>query len=136
MNPTQADWLSLVGRIFLGVIFLVGGIGQAMNLPGTTNYAASNGMPVANIAVILGVILQVGGALLLITGFYTRLGALALFVFIIVAIIVFHRFWEKTGPAAAADQGIFFKDLAMSGGMLYVMAFGPGRLSVDAKRGR
>ncbi len=135
MNPTQADWLALVGRIFLGLVFVIGGIGQATNLAGATAYAAANGMPMANIAVILGCILQIGGGLLLITGFYARIGALALFVFIVAAIIVFHRFWEKTGPAAASDQVSFLKDLAMAGGMLYVMAFGPGRLSVNARRG-
>lgn len=136
MNSPQADLAALVGRIFLAVLFLTGGISQIGNLQGATAYATANGLPLANIAVIIGIVLQIGGALALILGFYTRLGAFALFLFTAAAIVFFHRFWEKTGQAAMMDQIQFFKDLALCGGFLVVMAFGPGRLSLDARRGR
>jgi putative oxidoreductase len=135
MSQTQIDWVALVGRVLLALIFLLGGLGWAGNLAGPTAAAANAGVPLANIAVPLAMIIQIVGALMVIGGFYTRLGALGLLVFTFLALIFFHRFWEKADAAAAGDRIQFLKDLALCGGLMVVIAFGPGRLSVDARRG-
>ncbi len=135
MNQTRLDWAALLGRFLLALIFLQGGIGWAGNLAGPTAAAANAGVPLANVAVPLAMVLQIVGALMVISGFYTRLGALGLLLFTVLAIVFFHRFWEKADAAANADRVQFFKDLALCGGLMVVMAFGPGRLSIDARRG-
>ncbi len=53
-------------------------------------------------------------------------------IFLILSTALAHRYWEYTGPAVAIQQGNFFKNISMLGGMLYVFVFGPGRFSVDA----
>lgn len=134
MTQTQMDWAALLGRFLLALIFLQGGIGWAGNLAGPTTAAANAGVPLANVAVPLAMVIQIVGALMVITGFYTRLGALGLLLFTVLAIVFFHRYWEKADGAANADRVQFFKDLALAGGLIVLGAFGPGRLSIDARR--
>jgi putative oxidoreductase len=133
----QTDWAMLVGRIILVLLFLIGGIGWATGkLDGAITAAASVGVPMANILVPIAMVVQIVGALMVIAGFHARLGALGLLVFTFVTLMFFHRFWEKTGQPASADQVTFFKDLALCGGLLYIVAAGAGRLSIDARRTR
>jgi putative oxidoreductase len=75
------------------------------------------------------VIVEVGGGILLLLGYQTRLAALVLAIFSIAAAICFHHNF------ADQNQMInFMKNLAMAGGLLQVVAFGAGSLSLDAKR--
>jgi putative oxidoreductase len=136
MNSTRADWLALMGRTLPAILFLNTAIGWIGNLQGPINAAANVGVPVANIAVPLALVIMVVGSLCLIAGFYARLGALGLLVFTLLAFIFFHRYWEKPAAAAAGDKVHFFKDLALCGNFLYIMAFGAGGISLDARRSR
>jgi len=79
----------------------------------------------------------VGGGLLLVAGIYTRWVALALFFYTLSLALIFHAYWNVSDPAAArTDASFFFGHLSMMGGMLFVVAFGAGKYSVDALMGR
>jgi putative oxidoreductase len=103
-----------------------------MDPQGTQQYMAAMGMTVATTLFYVGaIVLEVGGGLSILLGYWTRVGAAALFLFMIPTTMIFH--------ANFADQNQtihFMKNLAMMGGLLYVMAYGAGRLSLDARRGR
>ncbi len=66
-------------------------------------------------------------------GYKTRLGALLLAVFLAPASLIFHAYWDYEGQEAATQQIMFMKNLAIIGGLCMVMAFGAGRISVDAR---
>jgi len=68
-------------------------------------------------------------------GLYTRQAVVALAAFSLLAGFIFHNFWAVPQPEQMAQQINFMKNLAIAGGMLVVAAFGPGRLSLDARRG-
>ena len=88
---------------------------------------ASVGRRVPTIAI------ELGGGLLLAIGYKTRWAALAIFLLIIPATLIFHAFWSAT-PENAMSQAINFqKNIAIMGGMLYVYFCGPGRFSVDGR---
>jgi len=117
-----------VGRFLLAAIFLVSGFGKLMDPAGTIGYINAVGLPLAEAGYALAVILEIGGGVLLIAGYQTRIVALALAAFTIVAAIFFH--------ANFADQNQFIhflKNVAIVGGLLQVAAFGAGRLSVDGR---
>jgi putative oxidoreductase len=81
-------------------------------------------------AYLIAIAIEVGGGTLLILGFQTRLAALALAIFSVAAAVGFHH------DFANQDQLVhFLKDISMAGGLLQVAAFGPGNLSIDARRG-
>jgi putative oxidoreductase len=75
-----------------------------------------------------------GGGLALLLGWGTRWAALALAGFTLVASLFFHNFWAMPADQVMLQQLMFFKNIAVAGGLLVLAAFGAGALSVDAKR--
>lgn len=124
----------LAGRILLALIFVVSGFGKLTGFEGTVGYIASKGLPLPQIAAAGAVAVELLGGILLIVGWQTRWAATALFLFLIPTTLMFHAFWAVEGPGARMEQIQFMKNLCIMGGMLYVMAFGAGPLSVDNRK--
>ena len=123
---TGTDAAALAGRILLAAIFVLSGVTKLGAVEGTIGYIASVGLPFADAIFYAVVALEIVGGLMLITGFKTRLVALALAAFSIAAAVTFHS------DFADQNQMIhFLKNLALAGGMLQVAAFGPGRLALS-----
>ena len=121
----------LVGRILLAAIFLVAGYGKLMAFAGTSGYFAKLGFPAADAMTVLAILVELGGALLLIVGWRTRWAAWALILFVAIATFAAHRFWEFDAAQYRNQMNHFLKNLALIGGLLFVVAYGPGRLSAD-----
>jgi len=131
---SQNDLVSLIGRILLGLIFVIAGVDKIMALDGTIKYATGAGMPMPDIAVYIGIVIEVGMGLLLLVGFKTRWAAAVLVIFILVANFYFHQYWNMEGPPRNLNKIMLFKNLALIGGMLMLIVAGPGRYSIDARR--
>ena len=131
MNESVSP-LPALGRILLALIFVQAGISKLGTVASTTANMASHGIPYANILVWGAIALELGGGLMLMAGFLTRLMGFLLFLYVLALALIFHRYWEMTGTAVRAQHGDFFQHLAIMGGMLYVMAFGAGPFSIDA----
>lgn len=130
----QNDLLSLVGRVLLALMFLVGGVDKIMGLEGTIKYAQTNGVPMANIAIYIAIVIEIGMGLLLVAGFKTRWAAMVLIVFIVATEFFFHQYWNMEGAPRNFNRIVFYKNLAVLGGMLMLIVAGPGRYSIDARR--
>ena len=95
-------------------------------------YIASKGLPLPQIGAVIAIVCELGGGILLIIGYKARWATLVLAVFTLAAGILFHDYWALSDAAQVAANKInFWKNVAISGGMLMVFAFGPGRYSVD-----
>ena len=121
--------LPLVGRLLIATIFLVSAFGK-LSAPGATQgYIASVGLPAPLLSYLAALAIELGGGLMLVLGYRTRLAALGLAAFSVISAIVFHH--------ALGDQNQMFhflKNIAMAGGLLQVVAFGPGAFSLDSRR--
>lgn len=128
MNASRS-YAPAIGRLLLAAIFVISGIGKLLNPAGTIGYISAVGLPLPELGLALAVIVEIGGGLLLIAGYQTRIVALALAVFTLTAAIIFHsNFGDQ-------NQTIhFLKNVAIVGGLLQVFAFGAGRFSLDARR--
>ena len=126
--------LALVGRLLLALLFLPAGLSKISGFAGTVGYIASKGMPMPTAAAVIAIIIEVVAPLALIAGFGTRWAALVLAGFTVVATFVFHNFWAMPADQAMMQQLMFFKNIAVVGGLLILAAHGPGAWSVDAKR--
>jgi putative oxidoreductase len=120
----------------LALIFVTSGWGKIGGFEGTAGYIASKGLPMASVVTALTILVELGGGLALVFGFFTRWAALALAVFSVLAGVIFHNYW-----AVPADQVMnmtihFWKNISIAGGMLVLAAFGAGSISIDAKQGR
>ena len=120
----------VVGRILMGIIFLKSGIGKIGGFAGTAGYMASKGLPMVEVLLVITIIIEIGASVMLIVGWKARLGAAALFLWMIPVTLLFHNFWAVPADQQYVQSIMFFKNLAMMGGMLYVMAFGSGPCSV------
>lgn len=126
--------LLLAGRSLLGLIFLLAGIGKIGTFEGTSAYMESAGLPMVSVLLVLTIIVEAGGGAALIAGVLSRLAALGLIGFTILASVIFHPFWNIEGEGQQMQQILFLKNLSIVGGLLYVAAFGPGPLSLDRLR--
>jgi putative oxidoreductase len=136
MHPTLTP-LPAVGRILLAFIFVLAGITQLGDMSTTVSHMASHGIPYSSDLVWGVVALELGGGILLIVGFLTRLVAAAYFFYLMALAVIFHDYWTMTGAQAHAQHADFNQHLAIMGGMLFVVAFGAGPYSIDALiRGR
>jgi putative oxidoreductase len=133
MTPLQSTTV-LVGRILLGLIFVLSGFAKLSGFDGTAGYIGSKGLPLPQLLAALTIVVELGGGLALMAGFYTRQAVVALAGFSLLTAIVFHNFWAAPQAEQMMQQINFMKNLAIAGGMLVVAAFGPGRLSLDARR--
>ncbi len=128
--------LALVGRLLLALLFLPAGISKISGFAGTVGYIASKGLPMPTVAAVIAIIVEVVAPLALITGFGTRWAALVLAGFTVVATFVFHNFWAMPAEQVMMQQLMFFKNIAVVGGLLTLAAHGAGAWSMDAKRGK
>ncbi len=121
-----------LARILVAYLFLLAGWGKLTGLAGLTKTLADKQLPYPEILAYIAAIVAFGGAVLLILGLLTRLGAFALIVFTVVATLLFHDFWNMTGPMRVENLGAFNKNLAIIGGLMLLVATGGGPISVDA----
>ncbi len=121
----------LLGRFLFALIFLMAGPNHFSSQ--TIAFAASQGVPLASIAVPLtGVIALVGGLSILL-GYHARVGAWLIALFL-VAVTPMHKFWGIADPMMQQMQMVLFmKNVAMLGGALLISQFGSGPWSLDGR---
>lgn len=120
-----------IGRLLLATIFIFSALGKLAAPAATIGYIASSGLPFAPLAYAAAIAIELGGGLLLVFGYQTRIVAAFMAAFSIVTALAFHH--------AFGDQNQllhFLKNIAIAGGMLQVAAFGAGAYSIDARAGR
>ncbi|MDH6266011.1 putative oxidoreductase [Rhizobium sp. SG_E_25_P2] len=126
---SQTNLIAVAGRLLLAIVFILSGMGKIAAPEATQGFIASVGLPLPLLSFLIAVVVEVGGGILLVIGFQTRLVSLALAAFTFATAIVFHN------DFADQNQMIhFLKNISIMGGLLQVAAFGAGSLSVDARR--
>lgn len=125
---TWENSADLAGRVLLAAMFLLSGIGKISGYAGTQGYMESMGVPGALLPLVIA--LEIVGAIAVIVGWRTRLAAAGLAVFTLAAGFIFH------GGAEQMQQIMLFKNVAIAGGFLLLVARGAGDWSLDARRER
>jgi putative oxidoreductase len=133
MNTTLNNASTLAARALLALIFIVSGFGKITGFAGTAGFMASKGMPMAEVLLVGAIAVEFLGGLMLLVGWKARWAALAIFLFIIPATLVFHNPAGLAGQEAQTQMINVMKNLAIMGGMLMVFAFGPGAWSLDRR---
>lgn len=131
------DVALLVARVGLGSLFIFSGVQKIIDFQGASGFAAKFGVPFAPYLMPLAIALELIAATMLITGWRARTGAAVLAVWMFVLNPWFHQFWTFWGKNQMMWQLMidsFFHHFVMIGGMIYVMVFGPGRLTIGASR--
>jgi putative oxidoreductase len=124
MNTT---YTTLAARVLLALLFIVAGLGKLGDVAGFTGYMVSGGIPA--IFAWPTILLEVLGGLAILIGFQTRIAALALAGFTLLAAVLYHFV-----PADQMQMTMFLKNLAITGGLLLLAQHGAGKLSVDGRK--
>lgn len=115
----------LIGRVLLSVIFILAGWHKIGGFADTAAALAGKGLPVPEVLLVLTIIIELGGGLMILVGWQARWAATAIFLFLIPVTVIFHPVWADAGQFNS-----FFKNLAIMGGMMYLMVHGSGPLSL------
>ena len=117
----------LTGRVLMSSIFIMAGINKISSYAGTQGYMESMGVPGALLPLVI--LLQVGGGLAVLSGWHTRIAAFLLAGFCVLSALIFHaNFGDQ------AQSILFMKNMAMAGGLLFLVSGGKHAWSIDAKR--
>ena len=135
----------VVGRVLLVLIFILSGVMNLLDLPGTaatiapviiipdllSNFANQlqdmTGMKVPQLLALVAGVVEVVGGLLIAFNIATRPFAAILALFTLVATFYFHDFWNMAGAARDANMIHAMKNLAITGGLLILMVLGSWR---------
>ena len=126
MNQIQ-NLAEVSGRVLLAAIFILSGFTKITGYAGTQGYMEAMGVPGALLPIVIAT--ELGGGLLIALGLWTRLAALALAGFTLLAALLFHRdFGDQM------QMIMFLKNVSIAGAFLFLFARGAGTLSLDARR--
>jgi putative oxidoreductase len=131
------DFLLLLGRLLMGWIFVESGWRKLMGMDAFVTSLANRRVPYATVMGWIGASVEFLGGLAILLGFATRCAALVIIVFVIVATLIGHRYWELTDAAMRRmQQSHFAKNVTIIGGLVLLFVTAGGRFSVDGWRRR
>jgi len=133
MNTYQSA-LNLIGRLLIVALFLPAGLGKIAGFEGTLGYFASLGIPAPVFALVATIVIEVVGSIALLVGFQTRLVAIIMAIFTLLAAVTGHAYWAAPADAAFIAQLLFFKNIAVMGGLLVLASAGAGNFSIDGRK--
>lgn len=126
-NSTLGNVAGLAARVLLAIIFVVAGLGKLADPAGTAGYMSSMGVP--GFLVWPTIVLELGGGILIAIGYQTRIVALLLAGFTVLAGLIFHHNFVEQNEMIQ-----FMKNLAIAGGFLSLVVNGAGGWSVDGRK--
>ena len=124
-------YLPALGRWLIAAIFLISGVGKLFAPQATQDYIVSAGLPAPTLTYFVAILVEIGGGIFLALGYRTRLAALVMALFTLATALGFHAHFSDPNQMTH-----FLKNIAITGGLLQVVAFGAGSLSLDRRSGR
>ena len=124
MFETVPTFIPVLGRLLLGGAFVLAGLRNLGSMSFLTGALSARGVPLASIVLITGIAIQCVAGLLLMIGLYSAFAALGLIVFLLVATLIFHNFWDYQGEERVAHLNGVITNTALAGSFLLVVAYG------------
>jgi putative oxidoreductase len=125
MNVTR--YIPFVGRLFIGLPFMMSGLSKVANYAGTIALIKSSTLPLPPPLAYGGAIaVEIGCGLLIILGYQTRIAAAIFCLFCLATAVFFHLNFADPNQIFH-----FIKNLVMTGGLLQIVTYGAGALSID-----
>lgn len=107
--------VAILGRTLMALLFILAGVAKVIDSKPVLDQMQAFSVPTALFPAVVA--LELGGGLALLLGWRLREVAAALGIFCVLAAFIFH-----SDLADKAERSIFFKDLAIAGGLLVLAA--------------
>jgi len=123
-------YVPLIGRILFSIIFMYSSLSKFSS--GFVYEAAAKGIPMADILIPFSGILELVGALTILSGFMSRWGAWLIVIVLIPVSLIMHDFWTVSDPIRHELVLLtFMRNMGLIGGALMIAYFGSGPVSID-----
>lgn len=129
----MSDIVMLAARILLVAIFPISGYFKIVRWPQIATVLDNAGLPFPQLLGGVGAGMELLLPLLIAIGLFTRVSAIGLIVYTLVATFIGHKFWVAAPPEFFGQLMNFMKNLSMVGGFLVLAVTGPGRFAVSPK---
>jgi putative oxidoreductase len=121
----DSKWQLVLGRVLLSVIFILSGLGKLPHFHDIAGMMAAKGIPLASVALVLTLFIEIGGGLLVLTGYKAQYAALVMALWLIPVTLVFHHFWGIPAEQQQDQTVHFLKNVAIMGGLLILAYASP-----------
>jgi len=122
----------VLGRVLLSVIFILSGLGKLPHFHDIAGMMAAKGIPLASVALVISLFIEIGGGLLVLTGYKAKYAALVMALWLIPVTLVFHHFWGIPAEQQQDQTVHFLKNVAILGGLLILAYAGPEKTEATA----
>ncbi len=126
--------VNLIGRILVASLFLPAGISKLMGFDGTVAYFGSLGLVLPAALAALVIAIEVVGGITLVLGYKAQMTAIILALFTLGASIIGHAYWALPADQVFVAKLLFYKNIAIIGGLLILASVGAGKLSLDRSK--
>ena len=126
--------VNLIGRILVASLFLPAGVSKLMGFDGTVAYFGSLGLVLPAALAALVIAIEVVGGITLVLGYKTQMTAITLALFTLGASIIGHAYWALPADQVFVAKLLFYKNIAIIGGLLILASVGAGKLSLDRSK--
>lgn len=126
---TWQDAILLIGRILMGWIFFQSGWGKIFDVAAYAKTFPGRGL--APWMAYVSVPAEFLGGLLLIVGLGTRHTILVMLFFMVIATFSSHAYWTFPEAQRATQTSQFWKNVSITGGLLFLFVTSAGKLSLD-----
>lgn len=120
-----------IGRLLIGFVFLLTAIYSILVWDSAAQDLANRGILYPQIVLGVAILLVLLGSISLILGYLTRVGAVLLVIFIVAVTLIYHNFWQAPTNQVTFQVEEFLKNVFFLGTLLYILGFGPGKISLD-----
>lgn len=131
MDRTCYKTCPLLGRVLLSAIFIMSGVHKVLKWNETSEQMTNEGMVWVPLFLVGAIVFEICGGLSVLLGSWARLGATMLILFLVPTTLIFHDFWTYGGQEQQTQMTHFMKNVAIMGGLMLVLGFGAGPISVD-----
>ncbi len=131
IDELWSDWLLLAGRVSVAVVFLVSGLHKGIYYQKAVAEFRNAGIVLPRLTLPSTIALHISASVCILCGFWARESALALALFTIVATLKVHAYWRLPEEQRLDRSRVAAGNLAITGGLLLLVAAGPGRLVIS-----
>jgi putative oxidoreductase len=128
----DSKWQLLLGRVLLSVIFILSGLGKLPHFHDVAGMMAAKGIPLASVALVITLFIEIGGGLLVLTGYKAKYAALVIALWLIPVTLIFHHFWGIPAEQQQDQMIHFLKNVAIMGGLLILAYASPEKTEAKA----
>jgi putative oxidoreductase len=128
----NSKWLFVLGRVLLSAIFILSGLGKLPHFHDIAAMMAGKGIPLASVALVITLLIEIGGGLLILTGYKAKYAALVIALWLIPVTLVFHHFWGIPAEQQQEQMVNFLKNAAIMGGLLILAYASPEKTQAKA----